>query len=156
MLFCALQMAGKVNCHKYSRRRPSEGWKFTVEKLGSRGKRGGGGGWKFVSLPDGSSRPLDEMEKMYVKRETPRHRRKIIPWYVLNRNNKWILIFLLYLLFLHFNGGCWSSSRNKMKIESFFCFLLFGRIEFFEVQFCINDSYYVTLLFNFSESKNKS
>ena len=64
-------MAGEVKCHKYSRRRPSEGWNFTVEKMGPRGKRGGGGGWKFVSLPDGSSRPLNEMEKMYVKRETP-------------------------------------------------------------------------------------
>ncbi|TXG56727.1 hypothetical protein EZV62_018040 [Acer yangbiense] len=72
-------MAGKVKSHRYSRRRPDDGWKFTVEKLGSRGKRGEGGGWKFVSLPDGSSRPLDEMEKMYVKRETPRHRRRILP-----------------------------------------------------------------------------
>lgn len=73
------QMAGKVQCHRYSRRRPNDGWKFTVEKLGPRGKRGKGGGWKFVSMPDGSSRQLDEMEKMYVKRETPRHRRKIFP-----------------------------------------------------------------------------
>lgn len=74
-----VQLAGEVKCHKYSRRRPSEGWNFTVEKMGPRGKRGGGGGWKFVSLPDGSSRPLNEMEKMYVKRETPRRRRKILP-----------------------------------------------------------------------------
>ena len=72
-------MAGEVFHHKYSRRRSSDGWNFTVEKLGPRGKRGGGGGWKFVSKPDGSSRPLNEMEKMYVKRETPRHRRKILP-----------------------------------------------------------------------------
>ncbi|KAJ4723602.1 Ribosomal protein [Melia azedarach] len=79
MNFNKMKVAGKVQCHRYSRRRPSEGWKFTVEKLGPRGKRGGGGGWKFVSMPDGSSRPLDEMEKMYVKRETPRHRRKIFP-----------------------------------------------------------------------------
>lgn len=76
-----VQLAGEVKCHKYSRRRPSEGWNFTVEKMGPRGKRGGGGGWKFVSLPDGSSRPLNEMEKMYVKRETPRRRRKILPWW---------------------------------------------------------------------------
>lgn len=74
-----LQMAGKVKCHKYSRRRTSEGWHITVEKLGARGRRGGGGGWKFMSLPDGSSRPLNETEKMYVRRETPRHRRKILP-----------------------------------------------------------------------------
>ncbi|KAJ7947464.1 Ribosomal protein [Quillaja saponaria] len=72
-------LVGEVKRHKYSRCRPSEGWKYTVEKMGPRGKRGGGGGWKFVSLPDGSSRPLNEMEKMYVKRETPRHRRRILP-----------------------------------------------------------------------------
>lgn len=74
-----MQMAGEVKCHKYSRRRPSDGWTFTVEKLGSRGKRGGGGGWKFASMADGSSRPLNEMEKMYVRRETPRRRRRILP-----------------------------------------------------------------------------
>lgn len=79
MNFNKKKLAGEVKCHKYSRRRPSEGWNFTVEKMGPRGKRGGGGGWKFVSLPDGSSRPLNEMEKMYVKRETPRRRRKILP-----------------------------------------------------------------------------
>ncbi|PON99684.1 Ribosomal protein [Trema orientale] len=79
MNFNKKKMAGEVFRHKYSRRRPSNGWNFTVEKLGPRGKRGGGGGWKFVSIADGSSRPLDEMEKMYVKRETPRRRRKILP-----------------------------------------------------------------------------
>ncbi|BBH01775.1 hypothetical protein Prudu_012148 [Prunus dulcis] len=79
MNFNKKKMKGEVFCHKHSRRRTSDGWNFTVEKLGPRGKRGGGGGWKFVSLPDGSSRPLNEMEKMYVKRETPCRRRKILP-----------------------------------------------------------------------------
>ncbi|KAL5698620.1 Translation initiation factor eIF-2B subunit gamma [Ranunculus cassubicifolius] len=79
MNFNKKKMAGEVKVHKYSRRRSAEGWNFTVEKLGPRGKRGGGGGWKFVSLPDGSSRPLNEMEKMYVKRETVKRRRKILP-----------------------------------------------------------------------------
>ncbi|XP_007034309.2 PREDICTED: uncharacterized protein LOC18602693 [Theobroma cacao] len=79
MNFNKMKIAGEVKRHKYSRRRSSEGWNFTVEKLGSKGKRGGGGGWKFVSLPDGSSRPLNEMEKMYVRRETPRRRRRILP-----------------------------------------------------------------------------
>lgn len=79
MNFNKKKIAGEVFRHKYSRRRPADGWKFTIEKMGPRGKRGGGGGWKFVSLPDGSSRPLNEMEKMYVRRETPRHRRKILP-----------------------------------------------------------------------------
>ncbi|KAK6937663.1 hypothetical protein RJ641_031171 [Dillenia turbinata] len=79
MNFNKKKLAGEVKCHKYSRRRPDEGWNVTIEKLGPRGKRGGGGGWKFVSLPDGSTRPLNEMEKMYVKRETVRRRRKILP-----------------------------------------------------------------------------
>ncbi|KAA8527269.1 hypothetical protein F0562_034634 [Nyssa sinensis] len=79
MNFNKMKMAGKVKVHKYSRRRPSNGWSIMVEKLGGNGKRGNGGGWKFVSIPDGSSRPLNEMEKMYVKRETPRRRRKILP-----------------------------------------------------------------------------
>ncbi|KAK7303869.1 hypothetical protein RJT34_14786 [Clitoria ternatea] len=79
MNFNKKKMAGEVKCHKYSRRRPSDGWTFTVEKLGTKGKRGGGGGWKFASMPDGSTRPLNEMEKMYVKRETPRRRRRILP-----------------------------------------------------------------------------
>ncbi|XP_038991152.1 actin-related protein 2/3 complex subunit 4-like isoform X1 [Hibiscus syriacus] len=74
-----MSIAGQVKRHKYSRRLPTEGWNFTVEKMGAKGKRGDGGGWKFVSLPDGSSRPLNEVEKMYVRRETPRRRRRILP-----------------------------------------------------------------------------
>ncbi|KAJ0013807.1 hypothetical protein Pint_19588 [Pistacia integerrima] len=77
MNFNKMKMTGKVKCHKYSRRRSLEGWQFTVEKMGPRGKRGGGAGWKFVRMPDGSTRPLNEMEKMYVKRERPRPRRRI-------------------------------------------------------------------------------
>ncbi|GMI64324.1 GAMETE CELL DEFECTIVE 1 [Hibiscus trionum] len=77
--FNKMKMSGQVKRHRYSRRRPTEGWNFTVEKMGAKGKRGGGGGWKFVSLPDGSSRPLNEMEKMYVRRETPCRRRRILP-----------------------------------------------------------------------------
>ncbi|GLJ08434.1 hypothetical protein SUGI_0088660 [Cryptomeria japonica] len=72
------KIAGKIKCHPYSRRRPNEGWKFTVEELGRKGKRGRGGGVKFVSLPDGSRRPLNELEKIFLKRETNRTRRKII------------------------------------------------------------------------------
>ncbi|XP_010673400.2 protein GAMETE CELL DEFECTIVE 1, mitochondrial [Beta vulgaris subsp. vulgaris] len=77
--FNKMKFKGKVQVHRYTRRRPSDGWSLTVEKLGPRGKRGGSGGWKFVSEPDGSTRPLNETEKMYVKRETPRRRRKILP-----------------------------------------------------------------------------
>ncbi|GFS46055.1 hypothetical protein Acr_00g0099910 [Actinidia rufa] len=74
-----IQMAGKVNCHKYSRRCSDEVWNIMVKKLGPRGKHGNGGGWKFMNMPDGSSRALNDMEKMYVRRETPRKRRKILP-----------------------------------------------------------------------------
>ncbi|XP_047325551.1 protein GAMETE CELL DEFECTIVE 1, mitochondrial [Impatiens glandulifera] len=79
MTFNKMKLAGEVKKHKYSRRRPDEGWNITVEKLGPTGKRGNGGGWRFCSKPDGSSRPLNEIEKIYVKRETPRRRRKILP-----------------------------------------------------------------------------
>jgi hypothetical protein len=77
--FNKAKVAKKVKCHKYSRRRPSNGWNITFEKLGARGKRGDGGGYKFVSMADGSTRPLNEFEKMFVKRERPRRRRKILP-----------------------------------------------------------------------------
>lgn len=79
MNFNKMKMAGEVKVHKNSRRRPSAGWTFTVEKMGPKGKRGGGGGWKFASMPDGSTRPLNEMEKMYATRESPRRRRRILP-----------------------------------------------------------------------------
>lgn len=70
MNFNKMKMSKKVKCHKYSRRRPTEGWNLTVEKLGSKDKRGNGGGWKFVSEADGSTRPLNEFEKMFVSRST--------------------------------------------------------------------------------------
>ncbi|KAK9055282.1 hypothetical protein SSX86_026365 [Deinandra increscens subsp. villosa] len=76
--FNIMKIDGKVKVHKYSRRRPSEGWEITVEKMGMRGKRGDGGGWKFKSLADGSTRPLNDYEKMFVKREKFRRRRKIL------------------------------------------------------------------------------
>ncbi|CAI9263567.1 unnamed protein product [Lactuca saligna] len=76
--FNKMKIEGKVKVHKYSRRRPTEGWEITVEKMGPRGKRGDGGGWKFKSLADGSTRPLNDYEKMFVKREKPRRRRKIL------------------------------------------------------------------------------
>lgn len=76
--FNKMKIEGKVKVHKYSRRRPNEGWEITVEKMGPRGKRGDGGGWKFKSLADGSTRPLNDYEKMFVTREKPRRRRKIL------------------------------------------------------------------------------
>lgn len=68
-----------MKVYQYSRRRPLDGWSIVVDKLGPRGKRGDRGGFKVVSEPAGSTRPLNEMEKMYVKRETPRRRRRILP-----------------------------------------------------------------------------
>ncbi|KAJ0078666.1 hypothetical protein Patl1_22419 [Pistacia atlantica] len=44
MNFNKMKMTGKVKCHKYSRHRSLEGWQFTVEKMGPRGKRGRGWG----------------------------------------------------------------------------------------------------------------
>ncbi|CAM8915484.1 unnamed protein product [Rhodiola kirilowii] len=73
------KLKGEIKCHKHSRRREDNGWKLTVEKLGPRGKRGSGGGWKFISLPDGSSRPLNELEKLFLERETNKRRRKLLP-----------------------------------------------------------------------------
>ncbi|KAK9713737.1 hypothetical protein RND81_06G048200 [Saponaria officinalis] len=77
--FNKMKFNKQVKVHKYSRRRPTNGWDFIVEVKGPRGKRGTGGGWKFASQPDGSTRPLNKVEKMYVKRETPRRRRRILP-----------------------------------------------------------------------------
>ncbi|KAI4369217.1 hypothetical protein MLD38_017687 [Melastoma candidum] len=48
-------------------------------EIRSSGKQGGGRGRKFISLLDGSTRPLNNMEKMHVTRETPCRRRKIFP-----------------------------------------------------------------------------
>ncbi|KAL6527535.1 Translation initiation factor eIF-2B subunit gamma [Orobanche gracilis] len=79
MNFNKMKMAKKVKCHKYSRKRPEQGWNFMVEKLGRKGRRGDGGGWKFISEANGSIRPLNELEKMFVQRETPRRRKKILP-----------------------------------------------------------------------------
>ncbi|GAB2298693.1 Translation initiation factor eIF-2B subunit gamma [Dionaea muscipula] len=77
--FNKMKFKGEVNKHKYSRRRPSKGWDIAIDMLGPRGKRGNGGGWRFVSVADGSTRPLNDTEKVYVRRETPRRRRKILP-----------------------------------------------------------------------------
>ncbi|KAK9671447.1 hypothetical protein RND81_12G030500 [Saponaria officinalis] len=77
--FNKMKFNKQVKVHKYSRRRPTNGWDFIVEVKGPRGKRGTGGGWKFASQPDGSTRPLNKIEKMYAKRETPRRRRRILP-----------------------------------------------------------------------------
>ncbi|XP_074287364.1 protein GAMETE CELL DEFECTIVE 1, mitochondrial [Silene latifolia] len=78
--FNKMKFKKQVKVHKYSRRRPSNGWEFIVEMKRFRGKRGDGRGWKFASLPDGSTRPLNKIEKMYARRETPRGRWKLRPW----------------------------------------------------------------------------
>eukprot|EP00850_Spirogloea_muscicola_P022395 SM000291S10873 [mRNA] locus=s291:38922:44914:- [translate_table: standard] len=73
------QMEGVILTKRESRRRPPEGWSYLVEELGREHRRGLSGGKKFVALPDGSQRDLNELEKMYVKRETiiPRRRRAL-------------------------------------------------------------------------------
>ena len=110
--YVGLQVAGEVKCHKYSRRRPDNGWSYMVEKLGSQGKRGAGGGWKFISLPDGSSRPLNDMEKMYVKRETPKRRRRIIAPYKWHGQPQFVEMQFFSTVFWR------SPGRLKLKLWS--------------------------------------
>ncbi|KAL9263427.1 GAMETE CELL DEFECTIVE 1, mitochondrial-like protein [Drosera capensis] len=77
--FNKMKFEKKVKKHKYARRRPSDGWDIAIELLGARGKRGTGGGYRIISKADGSTRPLNDTEKAYLRRETPRRRRRILP-----------------------------------------------------------------------------
>lgn len=77
--FNKMKFEKKVKKHKYARRRPSDGWDIAIELLGPRGKRGTGGGYRIISKADGSTRPLNDTEKAYLRRETPRRRRRILP-----------------------------------------------------------------------------
>lgn len=130
------QMAGKVQCHRYSRRRPNDGWKFTVEKLGPRGKRGKGGGWKFVSMPDGSSRQLDEMEKMYVKRETPRHRRKIFPWCIWRKNQNFVVALHAVIFQKQHCSSFPFSARVNARPQAHWISLNLGEMSLFAYRAC--------------------
>ena len=46
-----------------------------IEELGKEGKRGKGGGKRFVAKADGTRRPLNDLEKLMMKRETPKRRK---------------------------------------------------------------------------------
>ncbi|CDP07068.1 unnamed protein product [Coffea canephora] len=69
-----MKMAKGITRHKHSLRQPSEGWSSIVNELRPRreGKNAG-------SIQDGSTRPPNPYEKMYVRRETPRQCRRILP-----------------------------------------------------------------------------
>eukprot|EP00252_Welwitschia_mirabilis_P009943 TRINITY_DN22906_c0_g1_i1.p1 TRINITY_DN22906_c0_g1~~TRINITY_DN22906_c0_g1_i1.p1 ORF type:complete len:393 (+),score=68.03 TRINITY_DN22906_c0_g1_i1:127-1305(+) len=71
------KMAGKVKCHPVSRARPPEGWSMTIEKLPERSRDKKEAGRRFVSLPDGSSRQLNDLEKLFLKTEKKQARREI-------------------------------------------------------------------------------
>lgn len=78
MEYNKLQMAGLVQQHKHSRCRPVGGWTYLVEKLGPEGKRGKRGGFRFVVTADGVRRKLNDLEKLTLKREAVRPRRRIL------------------------------------------------------------------------------
>ncbi|BFI32347.1 hypothetical protein MPTK2_4g05070 [Marchantia polymorpha subsp. ruderalis] len=79
MAFNKLQISGVIKTDKLSRVRPAEGWSYLVEELGEAGKRGRRGGRRFVAQADGSHRGLNDIEKMFLKRETVRPRRRLTP-----------------------------------------------------------------------------
>ncbi|GAQ83209.1 hypothetical protein KFL_001390270 [Klebsormidium nitens] len=66
---------GEVKAKAEDRKRPDEGWTFLIEELGKEGKRGKGGGKRFVAKADGTRRPLNDLEKLMMKRETPKRRK---------------------------------------------------------------------------------
>ncbi|KAL2623248.1 hypothetical protein R1flu_003453 [Riccia fluitans] len=79
MAFNKLQIAGLIKNDRLSRSRPAEGWSYLIEELGDAGKRGRRGGRRFIAQPDGSHRGLNDIEKMFLKRETVRPRRRLTP-----------------------------------------------------------------------------
>ncbi|KAL3690870.1 hypothetical protein R1sor_004521 [Riccia sorocarpa] len=79
MAFNKLQIQGLIKNDKLSRTRPAGGWSYLIEELGEAGKRGRRGGRRFVAQPDGSHRGLNDIEKMFLKRETVRPRRRLTP-----------------------------------------------------------------------------
>jgi hypothetical protein len=72
-------MSGVIKSDKEKRPRPEKGWSYLVEELGEEGKRGRRGGKRFIAQPDGSHRTLNDLEKLFLKRETVRPRRRLAP-----------------------------------------------------------------------------
>ncbi|CAI7754797.1 unnamed protein product, partial [Closterium sp. NIES-54] len=80
MEFNKKQMAdGSVKVNAMERRRPPNGWTYLVEELGEAGRRGRGGGYRFVVEPGARRRGLTALEKEFLERETTRRRRRLIP-----------------------------------------------------------------------------
>ncbi|CAM6109881.1 unnamed protein product [Calypogeia fissa] len=79
MNFNKMQMAGIIKTDNTSRQRPAGGWSYLVEELGEEGKRGRRGGRRFIAQPDGSHRGLNDLEKVFLKRESVRPRRRLTP-----------------------------------------------------------------------------
>eukprot|EP00271_Cylindrocystis_brebissonii_P006867 TRINITY_DN19738_c0_g2_i1.p1 TRINITY_DN19738_c0_g2~~TRINITY_DN19738_c0_g2_i1.p1 ORF type:complete len:313 (+),score=48.56 TRINITY_DN19738_c0_g2_i1:137-1075(+) len=72
-------MNGEILVKKETRRRPAEGWSYLVEELGAEGKRGRGGGRRYVAQADGVRRGLNDLEKDFLRREASRPRRRLVP-----------------------------------------------------------------------------
>ena len=53
--------------------RPKEGWSIVVQDTSKQGAT-----QRFVALPDGKSRELTADESVYLERQQPRRRKKII------------------------------------------------------------------------------
>eukprot|EP00897_Mesotaenium_endlicherianum_P005551 jgi/Mesen1/5023/ME000025S04426 len=73
------QMDDVLKVDKLERRRPPEGWSYVVEELGSEGRRGFGGGKRVIAQPDGTHRALSELDKEFLRRETRKPRRRLVP-----------------------------------------------------------------------------
>lgn len=56
-------------------RRPKEGWSLVVKSLGGKDAPGQPPE-AYVAMPDGGRRELNEDERLYLERQTPRPRRK--------------------------------------------------------------------------------
>ena len=56
-------------------RRPKEGWNLVITPLGKESKMKH---QRYVAMPDGSKRELNEDEKLYMERKRPRPRRRIL------------------------------------------------------------------------------
>ncbi|CAM6084491.1 unnamed protein product [Calypogeia fissa] len=79
MNFNKMQIAGIIKTDNTSRQRPAGGWSYLVEELGEEGKRGRRGGRRFIAQLDGSHRGLNDLEKVFLKREVVRPRRRLTP-----------------------------------------------------------------------------
>ncbi|KAK3004370.1 hypothetical protein RJ639_019179 [Escallonia herrerae] len=58
--FSKFQIASFIKTHIFSRRRPIDGWKYTIEELGPNARKGKGSVARLPSLSDPSTQPFKE------------------------------------------------------------------------------------------------